>query len=113
VLDALVSEQAIVPELWHLDVANTLVVGERRKRSTQADTVAWLGFLSYLPITVDQETKSHAFGTTAGLARVHGLSVHDAAYLELALRRGLPLATLDEHLKSAAKAVGVPLFPSR
>jgi predicted nucleic acid-binding protein len=113
VLDALASEQAVVPELWHLEVANTLVVGERRKRSTQADTVAWLGFLSCLPITVDEQTKARAFGDTAGLARAHGLSVYDAAYLELALRRGLPLATLDDALKAAAKVVGVALFSSR
>ena len=49
VLDALASEQAIVPDLWHLEVANTLLVGERRKRSTQANTVTWLGFLAACP----------------------------------------------------------------
>jgi len=110
VLDALSSEQAIVPDLWHLEVANTLIVGERRKRSTQANTVTWLGFLTSLPIAVDEETKAHAFGDTLSLAREHGLSVYDAAYLELAMRRGLPLATLDDKLKTAAEAVGVPLY---
>ena len=69
-LDALASEPAFVPDLWHLEVANTLVVGERRKRSTQADTVTWLGFLAELPIVVDDETKSHAFADTINLARV-------------------------------------------
>lgn len=112
VLDALASEHAIVPELWHLEVANTLLVGERRKRSTQANTVTWLGFLSSLPISVDEETKTHAFGDTPSLAREHGLSVYDAAYLELAMRRGLPLATLDDKLKAAAQAIGVPLYDS-
>jgi predicted nucleic acid-binding protein len=110
VLDALASEQAIVPDLWHLEVANTLLVGERRKRSTQANTVTWLGFFSSLPIAVDEETKAHAFGDTLSLAREHGLSVYDAAYLELAMRRGVPLATLDDKLKAAAEAVGVPLY---
>ncbi len=109
VLDALACEQAFVPDLWHLEVANTLLVGERRKRSTQANTVTWIGFLSSLPIAVDDETKAHAFGNTLNLARDHHLSAHDAAYLELAMRRGLPLATLDDKLKSAAQTVGVPL----
>ncbi len=110
VLDALTTTQAFVPYLWHLEVANTLLVGERRKRSTQANTVAWLGFLSALPITVDAETRIHAFGNTLSLARNHQLSAYDASYLELAMRLGLPLATLDDKLKTAAKAVGVPLF---
>jgi predicted nucleic acid-binding protein len=110
VLDALAADQAIVPDLWHLEVANTLLVGERRKRSTQANTVTWFGFLTSLPIAVDEQTKAHAFGATLSLAREHNLSVYDAAYLELALRRDLPLATLDEKLKTAAEAVGVPLF---
>ena len=87
VLDALASERAFVPDLWHLEVANTLLVGERRKRSTQANTVTWLGFLSSLPIAVDEETKAHAFGNTLSLARDHNLSAYDAAYLELAMRR--------------------------
>ena len=110
VLDALVTEPAFVPSLWHLEVANTLLVGERRKRSTQANTVAWLGFLAGLPITVDEETRGHAFGDITNLGRSQDLSAYDAAYLELAMRRGLPLATLDEKLKSAALAVGVPLY---
>ena len=87
VLDTLVSEQAFVPDLWRLEAANTLLVGERRKRSTQADMVTWPGFLAALPIVVDEETKEHAFGATMSLARDHDLSAYDAAYLELAMRR--------------------------
>ncbi len=109
VLDALASERAVVPDFWHLEVANTLLVGERRKRSTQVNTVTWLGFLASLPITVDEETRLHAFGITTSLARERNLSAYDAAYLELAMRRGLPLATLDDRLKAAALAVGVIL----
>ena len=110
VLDALASAPAFVPDRWHLEVANTLLVGERRKRCTQSDTVAWMSFLAALPITADEETKSYAFSDTANLGRSHNLSAYDAAYLELALRRGLRLATLDDKLKAAAHAVGVPLF---
>jgi len=110
VLDALAFKQAYVPDLWHLEVANTLVVGERRKRCTQANTVAWMSFLGSLPITVDEETKAHAFAETTDLARSHNLSAYDAAYLELAMRRVFPLASLDEKLNNAAKAVGVALY---
>jgi predicted nucleic acid-binding protein len=110
VLDALASECAYVHDFWHVEVANTLLVGERRKRSTQANTATWLGFLSSLPITVDDETRARAFGNTLSLARDHGLSACDAAYLELAMRWRLPLATLDDKLKAAAQAVGVPLY---
>jgi predicted nucleic acid-binding protein len=110
VLDALSSERAIVPGLWQLEVANTLLVGERRQRSTQVNTGTWLGFLASLPITADEETAAHAFGDTLSLAREHNLSAYDAAYLELAMRRRLPLATLDDKLKAAARLVGVPLY---
>ena len=110
VLESLASTQGVVPYLWHLEVANTLVVGERRKRSTQANTVTWLGFLAALPIAVDDETKFHAFGNTLNLARDHNLSAYDAAYLELAMRLALPLATLDDKLKAAAQAAGVILY---
>ncbi len=110
ILDALADQAAIVPYLWHLEVANILIVGERRKRSTQADTVTWMNFLTGLPITVDEETKAHAFGDITSLGRAHNLTAYDAAYLELAMRRSLPLASLDEHLKIAAQAVGVPLY---
>jgi predicted nucleic acid-binding protein len=85
------------------------VDGERRKRSTQANTVTWLGFLSSLRIAVDEETRAHAFGDALSLAREHNLSAYDAVYLELAMRRGMRLATLDEKLRTAAAAVGVPL----
>lgn len=110
VLDALANEPATVPNLWHLEVANTLLVGERRKRSKQANTVQWMNFLASLPITVDEHTHLHAFGDITTLGRSHNLSAYDAAYLELAMRRGLPLATLDEKLKAAAEAVGVALY---
>jgi predicted nucleic acid-binding protein len=99
--------QAVVPGIWPLEVANAVLMGERRKRSTEAQAARWLGSLSSLPITVDDETNIRAWSDVLNLARLHNLSAYDAAYLELALRRGVPLATLDDKLKAAAAAVGV------
>ena len=106
----LTSTEAVVPSLWPLEVANAVLMGEQRNRSTQADAQRWIAVLETLPITLDGETAAHAWNDTLKLARAQNLSAYDAAYLELALRRGLPLATLDAELKAAAQAVGVPLF---
>lgn len=102
--------EAVVPGIWHLEVANALLMGERRKRSTRADTASWTAFLSALPIGVDGETPARAWDDVLDLARAQGLTAYDAAYLELAMRLGLPLASLDDRLKNAAVAVGVPLY---
>ncbi|MDG3008395.1 type II toxin-antitoxin system VapC family toxin [Paludisphaera mucosa] len=104
------SARAYVPSLWPLEVANVLLVGERRQRITAADTSRFLSLLGTFPITVDDETTAHAWGETLSLARAQKLSAYDAAYLELAMRRGLPLATLDAKLKATAAAVGVTLY---
>jgi predicted nucleic acid-binding protein len=101
---------AFVPLNWPLEVTNTLIVGERRKRSTQAQAASLLKNLAAVPITIDDETNLHAWSTTLSLAREQNLTAYDAAYLELAMRRGLPLATLDDKLKAAAQAVGVMLY---
>jgi predicted nucleic acid-binding protein len=101
---------AVVPVIWPLEIANAVLMGERRKRSTEAQATKWLGYLRSLPITVDDETNSRAWSDGMGLARTHGLSAYDAAYLELALRRSLPVATLDDKLNAAATAVGVVRF---
>jgi predicted nucleic acid-binding protein len=102
--------EMLVPRLWHLEVANVLLAGERRGRCTQADTTNWLRFLSGLPIAVDDSTEARAWSDTIALARRHGLTEYDAAYLELALREGLPIATLDAKLEAAATAVGVARY---
>ena len=107
VLDSLAGARAVVPSLWHLEVGNALLVSERRRRCTQADVANWLNFLNALPITVDDETTTRAWSDVLSVARAQNLSVYDGTYLELALRRGLTLATLDERLKAAAAAVGV------
>ena len=110
VLDSLATTRTIVPVLWPLEVANALLMGERRGRSTESETIRWVGILGRLPIVIDDSTNSRAWGVTLGLARGHKLSAYDAAYLELAIRLRLPLATLDKPLKAAASAVGVPLY---
>lgn len=103
-------QAAFVPLNWPLEVANVLLMGERRKRSTQAQAARLLTTLKGLPITLDDQTNLHAWNTTLSLARAHDMTAYDAAYLELAMRRGLPLASLDHKLKTAARAVGVPLY---
>ena len=98
---------AEVPSLWPLEVANALLVGERKKRTTEAKVGQFLALLKSLPIAIDGQTTARAWQETLQLTRGHDLSVYDAAYLELALRRGLPLATIDGKLKAAAAAIGV------
>ena len=110
ILDRMPDLQAYVPGLWPLEVANALLVGERRGRTTPADAAHFLAILGAFPIAVDDETVARAWVETMHLARAHRLSAYDASYLELAMRLGLPLATLDDKLKTAAKAVGVLSF---
>jgi predicted nucleic acid-binding protein len=85
-------------------------MGVRRNRHDAAFRDATLADLALLPIHVDPETDRHAWGATRRMAERHGLTLYDAAYLELAQRRGLPLATLDEELREAARAEGVGLL---
>lgn len=103
--------EAWVPSLWHLEVGSALLIGERRRRSTSTDAQQWLPKLASLNILTDLQTAERALDATLDLARVQGLTIYGASYLELATRRGLPLATLDQKLRSAATAAGVPLFP--
>jgi predicted nucleic acid-binding protein len=96
--------------LWALEVANILVLGERRGRSTETDASKWLRYLQMLPIRVDDETEARAWSDILHVARSYGLSAHDAAYLELAIRLGLPLASLDDPLKATAASAGVAAY---
>lgn len=107
VLASVAEAEIVVPALWHLEIANAVVMGERRARSTEVQAGKWLGLLGSLPIAVDSETTGRAWTATLALARKHNLSSYDAAYLELAVRQGLPLASLDDKLKEAAAAAGV------
>ena len=112
ILARLTDRGAWVPALWRLEVANVLEMNVRRGRHDAAFRDAALEDLSVLPIIVDAETDRHAWGATVRLAAQHRLTTYDAAYLELAQRRGLPLATLDKELRDAARAEGVILLPT-
>lgn len=109
VLDRLRNAEALVPAIWPLEVANVLLASERQNRLTEADTAHFVELLASLPIVVEEERFIEALGFVLALGRQQGLSAYDASYLELAARRGLPLATQDGRLSLAAKRVGVPL----
>ena len=113
VLDALADATAMVPSIWTLEIANAVLVGERRQRLATADVSRFLGLIEGLRIERDEQTSSRALAYILPLARGCGLSAYDAAYLELAARVNLPLATLDEKLKRAAESSGVGLFEAR
>ncbi len=112
VLDALVNGGATAPSLWPLEVLNGLAVAERRKRLGAEHRQRLTHFLHELPVVIDDETATQAWVVTAKLAAHHRLTLYDAAYLELAQRLSLPLATLDEALRAAAGALGVALLGS-
>jgi len=100
----------LVPVIWRLEVSNVLSRAEARRVATEARSEAFVAILGGLRIEVDEETSSHALSDTLHLARRYRLSAYDASYLELALRAGSPLATLDIDLKKAAGQAGVKRF---
>ena len=110
-LDRLKIESALVPGIWHLEVGNVLVRAERRRRIARAKVAAYLHLLRRLAIVTDAETDDRALRETLQLARECGLSTYDAAYLELAMRRGVQLATLDRALIRAARYMQVETVP--
>ncbi len=110
ILARLTNEFCLVPLLWPLEVTNALLVAERRGRLTESESHRFMGLLSALLIEVDDETPRRAFAEVLSLARRHDLSSYDAAYLELAMRSALPLASFDERLRTAAKKSGVELL---
>ena len=107
VLDSLNKASAIVPVTWGLEVANVIARAEAKAIVTEARSRTFLELLEGINIEVDQATFSRSLADTLQLARRYRLSAYDASYLELALRRSLPLATLDEDLQKAAKNAGV------
>jgi predicted nucleic acid-binding protein len=110
ILDRVAGSGAIVPALWRLEVANGLQVAVRRGRISAAYRDGSLGDLAQMNIETDLETHSHAWSVTLRLAERHELTLYDAAYLELAQRRRLPLATLDQQLRRAGDDLGVRLL---
>jgi predicted nucleic acid-binding protein len=110
VLDAMQEAEAIVPMTWGLEVANVIAKAEEKGLVTEARSGAFLEMLEGMDIEVDVATFVHALSDTLQLARRYKLSAYDASYLELALRLGMPLATLDEDLQRAANKAGVKKF---
>lgn len=112
--DALIAriaaEGALVPSHWSLELANGLAMGERRGRLTPAESAGFVALLEQLPIETDAASPARALHQTLALAREHGLTSYDAAYLELAMRRGLPLATHDRRLAQAGERAGVAVL---
>jgi predicted nucleic acid-binding protein len=111
VLDQIRREGGVVPSLWHLELANVLLRAERRGRNIPGGVTARLEYVGRLRIETDGETVGRAWREILALARAEGLTTYDAAYLELAARRGLPLATKDQALAEAARRVGVAVLP--
>ncbi|WP_028326122.1 type II toxin-antitoxin system VapC family toxin [Desulfatirhabdium butyrativorans] len=110
VLDSLEDMTAIVPAIWPLEVGNVLLVAERKKRLNEAASNRFITLLSQLPIIVDQEPPERMLREIFLLARENRLSTYDASYLDLALKRGLPIATLDDRLIAAAKQIQVRIL---
>ncbi|HKH99767.1 MAG TPA: type II toxin-antitoxin system VapC family toxin [Candidatus Sulfotelmatobacter sp.] len=110
VLDRLAAgAQAVAPAIWPFEVANALLVAERRKRITTAQVTSVLQRIAKLPIEVDPIRVDQAFEQVVAVAREQKLTEYDAAYLELAMREGLPLCTLDVQLRQAARNAGIAL----
>lgn len=110
VLERLAGGTGLVPALWPLEVANVLLGAERRRRVTEAHAARFLELLGQLPIAVADGPEITRMGALLALGRAHGLSAYDAAYLDLALREAVPLATRDAALAAAARKVGVALL---
>ncbi len=103
---------AVVPSLWLLEITNVLLQAERRGRIAVSDVTTRLELLQMLPISIEHSSQTEAFNSVVTLARIEGLTSYDAAYLELAIRQGLPLATLDKKLIQAAKNTHIVVLPS-
>ena len=100
----------VVPVLWFTEVANGLLILQRRKKLIAKDRITALQKLESLNILSDEESGRAAFSAGSRHAEKHGLTVYDATYLEVALRRALPLATRDIALQKAARAAGIEVL---
>jgi predicted nucleic acid-binding protein len=109
-LDRLEDETAVVPAIWPLELGNILAGAERRGRLTPTRVSEFLALIGGLDIEIDDETAARALRETLTLARTENLTTYDASYLELAIRRGLPLATKDNQLSRIAARLGVTVM---
>ena len=110
VLKKLADVDAFVPNLWHLEATNLLLGAEKRAEANIGEIERFISQLENLPIHVDPLTSRQSFNRILVLARAYKLSSYDASYFELAMREGLPLATLDKNLIKAAKKAGVDIY---
>lgn len=113
ILEMLATAEALAPGIFLLEIANVLLVAERRKRMAEAGSTRFLGLLGELPIRIDQTPPDRLFSAVMAVGRSQGLSSYDAAYLELAMREGAALATRDDNLREAARRSGVKLVAVR
>jgi predicted nucleic acid-binding protein len=113
VLVALKGQAIVVPAVWGLEIANAMLAGERRKRLKQPEILRFLALLEGLSIVQDGQAVSESVRNVLPLACDYDLSAYDAAYLELSIRHGVPLATLDAKLQKAAQRAGVKIFAGK
>ena len=109
-LNRMTNETALVPGWWFIEITTVLALAERKGRITPAQSDAFIDDLEKLGIERDDTAPDRAFTHLLGLCRTHGLTSYDAIYLDLAVRRNLPLATLDDDLRKTAKRLGVSLL---
>ena len=109
-LNRLVTETALVPSWWFIEITNVLALAERKGRITPAQSDAFVANLGKLGIERDDEAPDRAFTHLLALCRTHGLTSYDAIYLDLAVRRSLPLATLDQDLRRTGEKLGLRLL---
>ena len=109
-LERLCSEKAFAPNIWSLEVTNVLLMAEKKKRIQYADIVQFVTLLQTLPIEIDDAAHEKCFHEILGLAYTQKLTTYDITYLELAMRKGLPLASRDHELCAAAKKLGVTIL---
>ena len=108
--DMLIENKAFVPAIWPLEVTNVLLVAERKKRISKAGSGHFTALLSQLPIEVEPSDTDTIFHETISLARQYMLSSYDASYIELAIRKGLPIATQDKAIIRAAKKIQIEII---
>jgi predicted nucleic acid-binding protein len=106
-----IDKGAVVPSLWHLEIGNVFWMAEKRGRMKTSDTVIHMDFIKLLPLEIDATPLTHSLPEILSLSRLHNLTVYDATYLELALRRGIALATRDKALRQAAEKLGLTVLP--
>jgi predicted nucleic acid-binding protein len=104
---------AIVPSLWAWEVNNALLIAQRHGKLNNIQRHQEISFLKKLPIDIDEDAHHQVWSETTNLAQKHDLTVYDASYLELALRQGLPLGSLDKSLRIAAKKIGLKCLPEK